>query len=261
MNVGKITDARDQVLTTFFSLRLFISSIRPRRRASMNGPFLTERDICSYLPLLPSARADDESSGRLRPAGAVAHGRLAPRRLGRHPRRGLALATAVRMIARVHDDTPDLGPLAEVPGAAGLAEVLVLVVEVADLADRRHAPDAHPANLAGRQPDLGVFALLGQQLCAHPGRADDLAAAAGDELDVVDGGAERDVRDRQRVAHARLGVRAGDDDVTDAQAMRQQHVALLAVAVVEQPDPRRAVRVVLDGRHAGGHAELVALEV
>jgi hypothetical protein len=50
MNVGKITDARDHDFTTFFSLRLFISSIRPRRRASMNGPFLTERDIDSYLP-------------------------------------------------------------------------------------------------------------------------------------------------------------------------------------------------------------------
>src|SRR4029450_8891796 len=136
MNVGKITDARDQVLTTFFSLRLFISSIRPRRRASMNGPFLTERDICSSLPLLPPTRPDDQSSGGLGPTGAVAHGRLAPRSLGRHPRRGLAFATAVRMVTRVHDDTSDLGPLAQVPGTAGLAEVLVLVVKVAPLADR-----------------------------------------------------------------------------------------------------------------------------
>ena len=45
------------------------------------------------------------------------------------------------------------------------------------------------------------------------------------------------------------------------QAVRQEHVALLAVAVVEQADPGRAVRVVLDRRQAGGHAELVALEV
>src|SRR5258707_14123275 len=50
MKVGKITDARDHDLTTFFSLRLFISSIRPRRRASTNGPFLTERDIGFLLP-------------------------------------------------------------------------------------------------------------------------------------------------------------------------------------------------------------------
>src|SRR4029450_12152164 len=116
MNVGKITDARDQVLTTFFSLRLFISSIRPRRRASMNGPFLTERDICSYLPLLPPTRPDDQASGGLGPAGAVAHGRLAPRRLGRHPRRGLALATAVRMVQRGHCEASGPWPWARGPG-------------------------------------------------------------------------------------------------------------------------------------------------
>src|SRR5215213_3276424 len=145
MNVGKMTDARDHVLTTRFSLRLFISSIRPRRRDSMNGPFLTDRDMCSSLPLLPAPRADDQPSGRLRPPGAVAHGRLAPRRLGRHSGRGLALASAVRMVSRVHDDASDLRALAHVPGAAGLAEVLVLVVEVADLADGRDAADRDPA--------------------------------------------------------------------------------------------------------------------
>ena len=42
-----VTEARDQVLTTFFSLRLFIASTRPWRRSSMNGPFLIERDKVS----------------------------------------------------------------------------------------------------------------------------------------------------------------------------------------------------------------------
>src|SRR6266480_4316934 len=99
MNVGKMTDARDQVLTTFFSLRLFISSTRPWRRSSMNGPFLIERDMLYLLPLLAMTRSDDESSGRLGPPGPIPHGGLAPRCLGRHPRRGLALATAVRMVS------------------------------------------------------------------------------------------------------------------------------------------------------------------
>ena len=49
--------------------------------------------------------------------------------------------------------------------------------------------------------------------------------------------------------------------VTDLEAVGQEHVALLAVAIVEQADPRRAVRVVLDGREPGGYADLVALEV
>src|SRR5439155_8066254 len=47
----------------------------------------------------------------------------------------------------------------------------------------------------------------------------------------------------------------------DAQAVGEEHVPLLAVAVVEQPDPRGPVRVVLDRGDARGHAVLVALEV
>jgi hypothetical protein len=35
----------DQVFSTLRSLCLFISSIRPSRRASTNGPFLTDRLI------------------------------------------------------------------------------------------------------------------------------------------------------------------------------------------------------------------------
>src|SRR3954463_4620259 len=96
-------------------------------------------------------RADDESSGRLGPSGAIAHGGLAPRGLRRHPRRGLAFATAMRMVARVHDDPTDLRALAHVPGAAGLAEVLVLVFEFAARADRGHAAHGAPPHLPGRE--------------------------------------------------------------------------------------------------------------
>src|SRR5512146_1925445 len=135
---------------------------------------------------------DDEPSGRLVDPGAIAHGGLAPRGLGRHPGRGFAFTTAVRMVTWIHHDAPDLGPLAQVTGAARLAEVLVLVVEVADLADRGHAAERHAPHLARWQPDGGELALLGQQLGRDARGADDLAALAGDQLDVVDRGAERD---------------------------------------------------------------------
>src|SRR5918995_7476936 len=99
---GKTTLARDQVFSTFRSLRLFMSSMRPSRRASTNGPFLTERLI--YRLLTPSVpTADDQLGGLvLLDAGAQAHGRLAPLGLGRHAGRLLALATTVRVVSRVH---------------------------------------------------------------------------------------------------------------------------------------------------------------
>ena len=68
------------------------------------------------------------------PMAGLPHGVLGGIPVGR-----LALATTVRMVARVHDHAAHLGPPAHVPGAAGLADVLVLVVEVADLADGGHA--------------------------------------------------------------------------------------------------------------------------
>src|SRR6478752_6603931 len=114
MNVGKMTDARDHDFTTFFSLRLFMSSIRPRRRASTNGPFLTERDIGFLLPYL---RCRERTMSR--------------------------------------PVVLDLRALAHVPGTAGLAKVLVVVVEVADLADGGHAAHRHAPHLAGRQADGG----------------------------------------------------------------------------------------------------------
>src|SRR5262245_54650256 len=116
MNDGKITDARDHVLTTFFSFFLFICSMRPSRRGSMNGPFLIDRDISSPSPLLPAPRTDDQPI-RARPTRAVAHRRRAPWGLRGHAGRRLALAAAVGMVPRVHHDAPDLRSLTHVAGA------------------------------------------------------------------------------------------------------------------------------------------------
>src|SRR3977135_1815433 len=43
---GTIVDRRDQVFTTFFSLRVFSPSTFSRRWPSTNGPFFSERAIC-----------------------------------------------------------------------------------------------------------------------------------------------------------------------------------------------------------------------
>src|SRR5450759_1261274 len=87
-------------------------------------------------------RADDKSArGLLAKTCSVAHGGLTPRRLGRHSGRRLAFTTTVRMVSRVHDHAADFGPLAHVPCASCLAQVLVLVLEIRDLADGCHAAE------------------------------------------------------------------------------------------------------------------------
>ncbi len=100
----------------------------------MNGPFLSDR----LMTLLLAAAADDELiRGRLLRPGLVALGRLAPRRHRVTAAGGLAFTTTERVVDRVHGHAAHVRTLAQPAAAAGLADRHVLVVEVADLADRR----------------------------------------------------------------------------------------------------------------------------
>src|SRR5690606_34144042 len=78
------------------------------------------------------------------------------------------------------------------------------------------------------------------------GRARELCAAAGPQLDRVDHRAGGDVAQRQVVARLDVGGRTRLHDVALPQLGRREDVALLAVLVVQQRDARGAVRVVLD---------------
>src|SRR5688572_21177116 len=170
--------------------------------------------------------------------------------------RGLALTAAERVINRVHRHAADVRALPEPAVAPRLADRHVLVIGVADLADRRDALDVDLPDLARRHLDRRVFAVARDQLHRRAGAAGDLAALAGPQLHVVDLRAERDVLQRQAVARQDVHVVAGDDRVADLHADRLQDVALLTVRVGDERDPRRAVRVVLDGRDLPGDVAL-----
>src|SRR6478736_6456763 len=169
----------------------------------------------------------------------------------------LALTTTVRVVDRVHRDTAD-GRADALPAvAAGLAPVDVRLLGVADLADGRAAARIDVADLAGGQTQLGVGAVLRHEANRHTGRARDLRAAAGAELDRVDHGTGGDVLQRQVVAGLDVGRGARLDDVALLQLVRGEDVALLAVEVVQQRDARGAVGVVLDVSDLGVDAVLV----
>ena len=195
-------------------------------------------------------------------AGLQAESRLAPRgdRRGQ-TNRALAFAAAVRVITRVHNNTADARADAHVTAATGLTDANVAVVSIAHGADGCLRVHGDHADFAGGQTDLRVRAFLSHQLSGVAGTANELAAAARNDLNVVDQRTERDVADRQGVA--RLDVRAftADYGVAGLQVDRRQDVALLAVGVVEQRDERGAVRIVLDAGNLGRDAVLVALEV
>src|SRR5919202_991716 len=266
-NSGKIVESRDQVRIICFCLLRLSLSILSNSFWSTKGPFFVDRDICppSHQPqadgYLLFASSHNELICLLIVTRARPHGRFAPFRLRLSTDGSPSLSPAVGMVPGVHDRATDRGAAAQVTRAARLADGLVLVVEVADLADggpRLHRDQAH---LTGGHAHGGVVAFAGHQLRSTPGRAHQLGPTAGIQLDVVHGRAQRDVAQGQAIADADLGIRSAHQAIADLEAIGRRDVALLAIFIEQQRDARRAVGVVLDGRHTGRHAVFVALEV
>src|SRR5207248_5865289 len=169
------------------------SSAAPRRTAPSSSSGST-------LLLTSPPRADDQLVGLLvLPARALPESRHSPRRHRMAAALRLALAAAVRVVDGIHRGAAHRWALALPTAAAGLAAGDVLVVDVADLADRRPARERHPAHLARGQAQDAEALVLRDELDARAGAPRELAAFAGLQLDVVDERAGRDVCERQRV--------------------------------------------------------------
>src|SRR5690606_1464062 len=119
----------------------------------------TSHLTCSLAPTSPIARGsdrsmphslaalDDELVGPLVLPGLVTLGGHAPRSDGvRITLSRLALATAVRMIHRVHGDAADPRATPQPPASPGLADAHGAMLPVADDADGGAALEQHQAN-------------------------------------------------------------------------------------------------------------------
>ena len=185
-------------------------------------------------------------------AGLLAHRRLAPRRLRLAADRRLALATAVGMVARVHHRSAHRRPDAEPAAAAGLAEVIVAcsglptwpIVAMQVMCTRRTSPRRQADLWPSRLPSPSTAPR--RRRCAPSGRHGRAAARCC--------GSRYPSGCRAGPARCPARSSASGPELTSAaylQADRRDDVALLAVLVLEQRDPRRAVRVVLDRRRPG----------
>src|SRR6185295_18194015 len=175
--------------------------------------------------------------------------------------RGLALAAPVGVIDRIHGHAADRRANALPAIAPGLADRLVLVIEVPDLSHRGVAVHEGLAHLPGGQPQQGITALASDQLGPDTRGAGQLAALSGAELDVVQRGAEGNRPHGQGVPGLDVRLRRGHHRLADPQAVRRQDVATLAVGVTEQRDVRRPIRVVLDGLDPRRDVDLVPAEI
>src|SRR5687767_11939047 len=109
--------------------------------------------VCARL-----ASAQDELVGRVLLLPRLAALReLAPWRAGMATAAGAALAAAHRMAHGVHGGAAVVWTPAAVAGTPRLAPAHVLVVEVADLADRGAAAEVDAARLSGAEDQDRVF--------------------------------------------------------------------------------------------------------
>src|SRR5699024_6288607 len=104
---------------------------------------------------------------------------------------GLALATTVRVVHRVHDDAADLRAPALPAHAAGLAPADVDLLGVADLTDGGAAARVDAADFGRRHAQDGVLALLAQQLDGRTGRTGQLRAGTRGHRGALGGRAVR----------------------------------------------------------------------
>src|SRR5215472_3410554 len=104
--------------------------------------------IDQRLSFFPTAH--NECIRTLIVARLVSARRLAPRGHRMAPAGGLSFAAAMRMVDRVHRNTAVMRALAHPARPAGLTDRHVLVIDVANLSDRRQTIEQHLARLARR---------------------------------------------------------------------------------------------------------------
>src|ERR1700704_5551333 len=104
------------------------------------GPYVLIDSLLALPLLRPRGH---ESIGARVPACLESHRRLAPRRL-RHAADGrLRPAPTVRGVTRRHHDAANGGAPAHAALVSGASDLLVLVLDIAELTDRRAAAHLH----------------------------------------------------------------------------------------------------------------------
>src|SRR5690606_8521569 len=199
--------------------------------------------------------------GALVSTGPIALGRRTPRADGLAALAGTAFTTTVRVINRVHCHTTD-GRADTTPAhRTGLADLTQAVFFVADFTNGGAAVDVNATDFARTQSHLSVDAFASQQHRRCAGRTSQLRALARKHLDAVDGCADRDVADRQRIAGADRCLFAREQSSADFEAARSNDVTTLAVGIAHQGDMRGTVGVVFKALDLSGDSVFVATEV
>src|SRR6202158_2968388 len=161
----------------------------------------------------------------------------------------------------VHSHATYMRPLAVPARAPGLAHRHVLVLDVADLANRCTTRELHIAQLARRQLQQRLRAFLGHQLRRRPGAARQLTTASRLQFDIVDHRPGWDLAQLHGVSRLDVGAFTTCDSTADAHPGGGEDVALFPVGIVQQRQSCGAIRIVFDRSDLRGHLILIAPKI
>ena len=173
----------------------------------------------------------------------------------------LSLTTSHGMVDGIHDHAADVRAASKPACAPGLAAGNVHVVGISDLADRGVAFLVDPANFSRGELDQGITAFAVRQGGVSTGATDHLGPPAGNDLNIMDCGAERDRLERKGITHGGLGPFSGVHPCPDRESDGSEDVGLFTIGILEQGDASRAVRIIFDGEDFGGDSLFLALEI
>ncbi len=135
------------------------------------------------------------------------------------------------------------------------------MIGIADLADGCIATLPNAPYFAGGQAHRGVGALLAQQLRRCAGGPCQLAPTPFLQLDVVDHGPQRDIGKREAVARANWRFRTCQHGITHPQIQWRDDVAFFSIDIMQQGQPSRTVRIILNSRYPSRDLKLIPLEI
>ena len=103
----------------------------------------------------------------------------------------LPFATSVGMIDRIHYDAADVRAATQPAIAPCLPNCDVLMIQISNLPDSRHAGGQNPAHFPGLKPNLHVVAITAHHLGSSSCTPNELTAFAWLQFDVMNCCTER----------------------------------------------------------------------
>ena len=145
--------------------------------------------------------------------------------------------------------------------SSGFTNGYILMIDVADLANRCFTDGQNHSHLAGRKSYLRILSFFRHQLRAVSRRTNQLAAFTRCKLNIVNNCTYGNRRNRKGVTRFDICCCTGNYCVSNFQANRCQNVSLLAVLIFHQCDMSASVRIVFQCFYRCRHIHFISFKI